>query len=147
MFPFKRSFIVLALGLMAPISAHATNFCVAVNGGFGNGGTSYIAPVFTLPTKNKCVPWSGFTKTAATVIAISTGTGCLSSSGKVLTLSIFNTDPPFFGPGTAVSDQIQLCPTGVTGCPVSGQDFGNFSGSAVEQTCTASLLRLPDTHD
>ena len=65
----------------------ASNFCVAVNGGFGSGGTSYIAPAFTLPAKNNCAAWSGFTKTASTVIAISTGTGCLASDGRVLTLS------------------------------------------------------------
>ena len=120
---------------------------MAVNGGFGKGGTSYIAPTFALPAANHCAPWSGFTKTASTVIAISNGTGCLSKSGKVLTLSIFNTDPPFFGAGSAVSDQVQLCPTGITGCPISGQDQGNFGGSAAQQTCTAALLTLPDTHD
>src|SRR5215469_17373590 len=125
----------------------ASNFCVAVNGGFGSGGTSYIAPAFTLPAKNNCSAWSGFTKTASTVIAISNGTGCLASDGRVLTLSIFNTDPEFFGAGRAVSDQIQLCPKGVTGCPITGQDLGNFHGSAVQQICTARLLTLPQTHD
>ena len=126
----------------------ASNFCVAVNGGFGSGGTSYIAPAFTLPAKNNCAAWSGFTKTATTVIAISTGTGCLASDGRVLTLSIFNTDPTFFGEGKVVADQIQLCPKGVTGCPITGQDVGNFGpGLAVQQPCTASLLALPPTHD
>ena len=52
MFRFKTPIIVLALGLTAPIYAYAANFCVAVNGGFGSGGTSYIAPVFTVPAKN-----------------------------------------------------------------------------------------------
>ena len=66
----------------------------------------------------------------------------------MLTLSIFNTDPQFFGEGKAVADQIQLCPKGVTGCPITGQDVGNFGpGLAVQQTCTASLLTLPPTHD
>jgi hypothetical protein len=139
--------IVLALGLIAPVAGHATNFCVAVGGGFGNGGTSYIAPIFKLPAQNHCAPWSGFTKTASTVIAIANGTGCLAAGGKVLTLSIFNTDPEFFGAGASVSDQIQLCPTAVTGCPISGQDVGNFSGTAAQQTCTSTLLNLPATHD
>ena len=147
MFRFKIPFMVLALGLIAPACAYAANFCVAVNGGFGSGGTSYIAPAFALPAKNNCAAWSGFTKTASTVIAIATGTGCLASDGKVLTLSIFNTDPEFFGAGESVSDQIQLCPKGVAGCPITGQDFGNFGGSAAEQTCTARLLKLPPTHD
>jgi hypothetical protein len=138
---------VVLSGAALAQNAVASNFCVAVNGGFGSGGTSYIAPAFTLPAKNNCAAWSGFTKTATTVIAISTGTGCLASDGKVLTLSIFNTDPEFFGEGKAVSDQIQLCPKGVTGCPITGQDLGNFAGLAVQQACTASLLTLPPTHD
>ena len=147
MFRFKTPFVLLALGLIAPIYAYAANFCVAVNGGFGNGGTSYIAPAFTMPAKNNCAAWSGFTKTAASVIAISTGTGCLASDGRVLTLSIFNTDLEFFGAGVAVLDQIELCPKGVTGCPITGEDIGNFTGPAVQQTCTASLLTLPPTHN
>ena len=147
MFRFKTPFMVLALGLIAPICAYAANLCVAVNGGFGRGGTSYIAPAFTMPAKNNCAAWSGFTKTAASVIAISTGTGCLASDGRVLTLSIFNTDLEFFGAGVAVLDQIELCPKGVTGCPITGEDIGNFTGPAVQQTCTASLLTLPPTHD
>jgi hypothetical protein len=145
MYRFKTLFMVLPLGVIAPICAYAANFCVAVSGGFGGGGTSYIAPAFTLPAKNNCVAWSGFTKT--TVIAISTGTGCLANDGKVLTVSIFNTDPEFLGAGKAVSDQIQLCPKGVTGCAITEQDRGNFAGPAVQQTCTAKLLKLPPTHD
>ena len=142
------SVATVSLGVVLSGAALAQNFCVAVNGGFGSGGTSYIAPAFTLPAKNNCAAWSGFTKTATTVIAISTGTGCLASDGRVLTLSIFNTDPGFFGGGKAVADQIQLCPKGVTGCPITGQDVGNFGpGLAVEQPCTASLLALPPTHD
>ena len=141
------SVATVSLGVVLSGAALAQNFCVAVNGGFGSGGTSYIAPVFTVPAKNNCAAWSGFTKTATTVIAISTGTGCLASDGRVLTLSIFNTDPGFFGGGKAVADQIQLCPKGVTGCPITGQDLGNFAGPAVQQTCTAGLLTLPPTHD
>jgi hypothetical protein len=147
MFRFKTPYLFLVLGLIAPVCTYAATFCVAVSGGFGGGGTSYIGPNFTLPAANHCAQWSGFTKTASTVVAISTGTGCLANGGKVLTLSIFNTDPPFFGTGESVSDQIQLCPTGVTRCPITGQDLGNFTGSAKEQTCTSSLLTLPQTHD
>ena len=147
MFRFKTPYIFLALGLIAPIPTYAANLCVAVGGGFGSGGTSFIAPTFKLPAKNKCLAWAGFTKTASTVVAISSGTGCVSSDGKVLTLSITSTDPAFFGPGNSVSDHITLCPTGITGCPVSGQDVGNFGGSAAQQTCSTSLLTLPPTHD
>lgn len=143
----KSSHVFLVLGLIVPFCTYAGNFCVASNGGFGHGGTSYIAPNFTLPGLSQCVPWSGFTKTASTVILFSTGVACRASGGKTLTLSIFNTDPAFLGPGVSASDQIVLCPTGTISCPVSGQDQGEFGGSAHEQTCTVTLLTLPGTHD
>jgi hypothetical protein len=146
MFRFRTVHIFVALGLIAPTCIYAANFCVAVNGGFGNGGTSYVAPNFTLPAGRHCVPWSGFTKTASTVIAISTGTACLSGNSKVLTLSIFNADPDSFGAGMSVSDYVELCPEGVSGCPITGRDQGNFAGSAAEETCTNTLLQLPVTH-
>jgi hypothetical protein len=133
--------------LAVPASAYAGNFCVAVNGGFGGGGTTYVGPGFTLPAKNQCAPWAGFTKTACTVIAQATGSGCVSNSGKVLTLTIFNTDPDFFGDGKFASDHIELCPTGVMGCPFTSQDHGYFEGLAEETTCTAALLLLPQSHD
>src|SRR5579859_3134918 len=112
--------IPAVLGLMAPLGTYATNFCVAVNGGFGSGGTSYIAPTFTLPAADKCKSWTGFTKTASSVILFSTGVACMAAGDKVLTLSITNTDPAFVGANAAAFDQIVLCPTGTTGCPVSG---------------------------
>jgi len=143
----KTHHLFLALGLIAPLGAYSANFCVATNGGFGSGGTSYIAPVFTLPTANHCNQWSGFTKTASTVVLFSQGVACLAAGGKVLTLSISNTDPSFLGAGVQASDQIVLCPTGTIACPVSGQDQGEFGGTAAEQTCTTALLHLPATHD
>lgn len=137
----------LMLGLSVSLPAFASNFCVAVNKGFGHGGTSYVGPSFALPAANNCKPWAGFTKTAGSVIATATGTGCLSSDGKVLTLSILDSDPQFFGSGVSPVDYIQLCPKGVTGCTISGNDQGEFNGPAAEQTCTATLLKLPATHD
>ena len=147
MLRFHALRLYLVLGLIAPMPAFAANFCVAVNGGFGNGGTSYVAPDFALPVSGLCKPWSGFTKTGASVITTASGTGCVSSNGKVLTLSIFNTDPAYFSPGEAVSDHVQICPKGIAKCPVPGQDQGYFGGPAAEQACTAALLRLPAVHD
>jgi hypothetical protein len=144
---FKAPCATLALALIAPIPSQAANFCIAVGGGFGKGGTSFIAPSFTVPAKNACAAWSGFTKTGSTVVGIANGTGCMSSNGKVLQFSIFNTDPSFFGANTAVSDQIVLCPTGTSSCPVTGEDTGYFSGGAAQQTCSTSLLTLPQSHD
>ena len=147
MFRLKTSHLILAVSLLSPIPSFAADYCVAVNAGFGKGGTSFVGPGFSLPAPNGCAPWAGFTKTATTVIATATGTGCLSSNGKVLTLSIFNTDPAFFGANVTGSDSIQLCPKGVKSCPISGNDQGYFAGSAEEQTCTLALLKLPASHD
>lgn len=147
MLHFKTPYLALCLGFITPVSAFASNFCVAVDGGFGNGGTSFIGTGFAMPDPNACKPWMGFTKTGATVIGTASGTGCLSNSGQVLTLSIFNTDPANFGTGKAVVDQIRLCPNSVADCPITGNDQGNFSGSAVQQTCTNALLKLPVDHD
>ena len=153
MFRFKTLFMVLALGLITPIGAYAATFCIAVNGGFGHGGYTFIAPNLTLPTANQCAAWSGYTKTASTVILISNGTVCRSNSGKVLDLSIFSTDPDFFGIGAQqyAWDSIEMCPTGVTGCPFTSQDTSSNNalggGIAEEVTCTAGLLLLPQTHD
>lgn len=143
-----RAVSALAVAALAwPMAVQAANFCVAVSDGFGNGGTSFIAPSFTLPAKNHCAPWAGFTKTASTVVLTASGAGCVASDGKVLTLTLAGTDTPFLGAGAQAIDQIQLCATGVTGCPVQGQDQGFFSGPAAEQNCTAGLLTLPPTHD
>ena len=93
---FRKSHLIVALGLVVSAPTYAACYGIAVNGGFGNsGGTSFIAPKFAPPKAGKCKSWVGFTKTATTVVATATGTGCHSSDGRVLTFSIFNTDPPF----------------------------------------------------
>jgi hypothetical protein len=149
MIPIKPSHVMLVLGLIAPLSSNAANFCIATNGGFGNGGSSFVGIGFVLPAAGLCVPWSGFTKTASTVIAISTGTGCRSTDGKVLELTISSTDPAFLGSGVIGSDHIKFCPGGAATCPFGGgSGSGTFSnGSAVRQVCTTSLVRLPALHD
>jgi hypothetical protein len=147
MLHFKTPSLFLAAGLIASGPAFAANFCIAVDGGFGNGGTSFVGPSFAVPAAGNCKPWAGFTKTEATVIAFASGSGCLSNNGKVLTFSMIDTDPANFGTGKAVADQIVLCPTAVADCPISGNDQGNFSGAAAEETCTNALLKLPVAHD
>ena len=148
MIKFKTSHLFLLLGLIAPVCSFAANYCIKVNGGFGNGGTSFVGKGFAVPTPGNCKPWSGFTKTASTVIAMSTGSGCRSSDGKVLTLTVFSTDPPWFGSGQFGTDHIRLCPAGVTGCPIgAGTDVGSFGGPAAPQSCTTQLLSLPALHD
>ena len=122
-------------------------FCVATAGGFGAGGTTFVGPGFAVPAVGNCTPWSGFTKTASTVILTTSGAACLSSDGKTLTLSVSSADPDFLGAGSIASDYIQLTRTGTTGSFNSGSDQGEFSGSADQITCTSSLLQLPGTHD
>jgi hypothetical protein len=144
----KKELSVSLLAMTAFISpASAGNFCIHVNG--NNVNYTYVAPGFTLPAPNQCAPWSGFTKVGSASILISNGAGCLSNSGRVLNLSIFSTDTYYFGTGAAVWDSIVMCPTGVTSCPIGGgQDISNsvLGGTAVEVTCTAELLKLPEIH-
>jgi hypothetical protein len=122
------------------------SFCIATAGGFGSGGTTFVEPGFTVPAANKCTQWSGFTKTASTVILNTSGAACLSSTGKTLTVSVSSADPEFFGTNPE-SDYIQLTRGSSTGSFTGGNDQGAFSGSADQITCTSSLLSLPDTHD
>jgi hypothetical protein len=148
MFHFKTSQLLVLIGLIAPMYSTAANYCIAVSGGFGNGGTSFVAKGFSVPAAGNCIPWSGFLKTSSNVIATSSGVGCLSSDGKVLQVSVFSSDPSFFGSSTFAADQIRLCPAGTTGCPIGGgQDVGTFMGGAKPQNCTSKLLNLPAIHN
>ena len=130
------------------------DFCVAISGGFGSGGTTFVGKEFISPTKGTCKPWAGIVKTASTVVGTSTGSACLSDDGKLLTITLHTTDPPFFGSGTSgtssVTDHIELCPLASTaGCPAaSGQfDQGFFSGPAAQVTCTTAVTSIPSSHD
>lgn len=149
MIRFKSSHLMLILGLTAPLCSNAADYCIAVNNGFGQGGTSFIGKGFTLPTAGRCLPWSGFVKTATSVIAISTGTGCRSTDGKVVEFTISSTDPEYLGSGVIGSDHIRFCPGGTSTCPFgAGNAVGAFSnGPANAQTCTSTLYKLPSTHD
>jgi hypothetical protein len=149
MIRFKPSLLMLMLGLTAPLCGNAADYCIKTNGGFGNGGASFIGKNFTLPTAGQCVPWSGFTKAFNSVIAISAGTACRSTDGKSLELTISSTDPAFLGSGVVGSDHIKFCPGGAATCPYGGGTAtGTFgSGSASKQNCTTALVNLPAIHD
>ena len=122
------------------------SFCIATAGGFGSGGTTFVAPAFAVPAKNNCTTWSGFTKTASTVILNTSGAACLSTTGKTLTLNVSSMDPDFLGTNPA-ADYIQLTRASATGTFTGGTDQGEFSGGADQIACTSSLLSLPDVHD
>lgn len=123
--------------------------CIAVNGGFGNSGYSgstFVARNFTMPDASKCNPWTGYTKTSATVIFTTSGTACLSSDSNALTVSVTSADPDFLGVGKFAADYIQMSRTSATD-PFSGQDIGYLAGSAEPVRCTDDLLTLPAYHD
>jgi len=149
MFRFKRPHLFLLLGLIAPIySFAASNYCIAVGGGFGNGGATFVGTGFAVPAAGSCAQWSGFTKAFSSVILNTSGSGCLSSDGTVLTVSVSSADPSFLGTGQLQSDYILLCPAGVNPCPIgSGRDVGVMGGAAKAVTCPTSLLQLPAVHD
>jgi hypothetical protein len=145
---FNRLATITGLAALVAAPVYATPYCIAVSGGFGNGGTSFVARSFTQPAVSSCTAWTGYTKTASTVILITSGTACLSSNGQVLTVSVSSADPSFLGAGNLVSDYIQLCPEGAAHCPIGhGSDVGYFSGTANSETCTSALSELPATHD
>jgi hypothetical protein len=64
----------------------------------------------------------------------------------VLTVSVLNADPSFFGTGQVRADYIRLSRP-ATNQKFNGQDSGFFGGNATPVTCTSTLLHLPDTHD
>lgn len=126
------------------------DFCIAVNGGFGSGGTTFVGKGFTAPFKGQCKSWSGIMRTASTVVGTSTGAACLSNDGKLLTVTLQTTAPEFLGIGMTATDHIELCPAAATlGCPAhAGQsDQGTFGGPAAQIACPAAVVGIPSEHD
>jgi len=146
---FKKSHLaVVVLGALAPLSSYAANYCIAVGGGFGSGGETFVGTGFVVPAAGTCSQWSGFTKGFSSVVLLTHGSGCLSSDGKVLQFSLSSADPSFYGSGVVVNDVIRMCPAGTKSCPIGGGvDIGNFGGSAAPVTCSSSVLSLPAIHD
>src|SRR5215207_2078925 len=122
------------------------DFCVAVNGGFGSGGTTFVGKGFIAPANGRCNSWAGIMRTTTTVVGTSTGAACMSNDGKLLTLTLQTTAPEFLGIGTTATDHIELCPAAATlGCPAhAGQsDRGTFGGPAAQVTCSAAVGTIP----
>jgi hypothetical protein len=145
MFSLKTSHLLLLLGLIAPVQGFAeSHYCIAVDGGFGHGGTTFIGLGFSVPSEGNCTPWSGFTKTASSVILTTNGTGCLSSDGKALTVAVFSADPAYFAQPQA--DYISMTRADSKE-PFKGEDTGELGGTADPVSCSSSLLHLPSSHD
>ena len=89
--------------LIVPVHGFAAEapYCIAVN-----GGTTFVARNFTQPDASKCSPWTGYTKTASTVILTTSGTSCLSSDSTALTVSVSSAAPSYLGAGQLVADYI-----------------------------------------
>jgi hypothetical protein len=148
-----QSSLTVLLAVLAPVHSFAATaapapYCIAVNGGFGSGsgGSTFVARNFSMPAASTCTPWTGYTKTSATVIFTTSGTACLSSDSKALTVSVSSADPDFLGAGVQAADYIKMSRTTATG-PFSGQDVGYLTGSAEQTSCTKGLLSLPAYHD
>jgi len=77
--PFSRS-IVFALGLLIVTTsvAQATDLCVVTN-----GALTFVGKKFTIPPKNQCKPFNGFSTDSE---YFSSGMGCTSADGKFLHL-------------------------------------------------------------
>ena len=152
MFRFKAAYLLVLLGVVAPMQSFAAApaeapYCIATSGGFGNGGSTFVARNFSMPEANKCSPWTGYTKTSATVIFTTSGVACLSGDSTALTVSVSSADPDYFGGGGALGvDYIQLARAASTE-PFNGQDSGYFTGTADPVSCTSDLLTLPSHHD
>jgi hypothetical protein len=142
------------LSLLRPINSFAATaaeapYCIAVNGGFGNSGYSgstFVARNFSMPGASKCTPWTGYTKTSASVIFTTSGTACLSGDSTALTVSISSADPDFLGVGAQAADYIKMSRTSATD-QFSGSDIGYLMGAAEQTSCTSDLLTLPAIHD
>jgi hypothetical protein len=145
-----KSLLVLSLAMLLPACGYASSFCIATNGGFGpHFGTTFIEPSFAIPSAGKCASWTGFTKTASTVVLMSYGLACLSSGGKGLTVAVSSQDPSYLGtnPSGGTTDYITFIRTATTVPFKSGEDMGLFGGDAAIVTCTSTLLSLSSTHD
>jgi hypothetical protein len=147
---------VATAGLIGSVYADPAPYCIAVNGGFGSGGTTFVARQFEVPGPNKCTPWAGYTKTSGTVVLTTSGTACLSDDGNVMTVGVSSVNPNWTA-GAYAPDYIQFCPQGTTctsadlsveNTPLAGNgiDLGFSAGSAAQISCTKSLLDLPASH-
>ena len=116
-----------------------------MGGGFGSGGSTFVARNFSFPEANKCTPWAGYTKTSDTVIFTTTGTACLSGDSTALTVSVSSADPDYLGVSKLAVDYIGMTRTSVTD-PFSGEDQGYLAGGAATISCTDDLLSLPSFH-
>jgi hypothetical protein len=142
----------------ANIANNPQDYCINVNGGWNPnnpGGVTFVAKNFVYPPKGACRSWTGIVRASISVVGTTTGTACLSDDGKRFTAALRTSAVDWAGVD-AVSDTIDLCPTGT--CPpktgggtISERDLGYFSGGmegpAAHVSCTAAMTSIPSEHD
>ena len=130
---FKSAVTILGasvFALMLPGLSAANDMCLTIN------SSTYVlvGKGFIVPPKGKCRPWTGLTAQSNTN-SPSSGTGCTSSDGSHLNLTITTSFPDF---GLFFLDSVTLSLPSRTGTDVNislggGDSSGTFSAVAV--TC------------
>ena len=114
-FRFKKAHLLLALGLLVPLQSFAASeapYCIAVNGGYGNGGTTFVARNFSLPAPANARPGRATPRPLTRSSITTGGTSCLSSDNKALTVSVTSQDPWYLGGGHPRSGLHPAIPAG-----------------------------------
>lgn len=76
----------LAILFVLPPSCFAKDYCMEI------GGSDFVGRGFTIPAKNTCKSWVGFTFESEGN-SPSSGTGCTSSDGSTFNLTITTSEP------------------------------------------------------
>src|SRR5271167_2678674 len=118
-----------AILILAPGVAGAKNYCI---GGFPNITYILVGQGFTVPAKGACKTWTGFTP-QLNLNSPSQGTGCTSSDGSHLSLTLTTSFPE--SAGFIEIDSITLSLPAQTGgtnsITISGGTITPFSGSTI----------------
>jgi hypothetical protein len=130
-----------AILVFAPGVAGAKNYCIS---GFPNGTFVLVGVGFTVPSKGTCKTWTGLT-TQNDLNSPSAGTGCTSSNGTELSLTITTSVPQ--NAGHIEIDSITLSlPKQTGGTNSTNIKTGvvtSFSGSGITGGACTSSLTIP----
>jgi hypothetical protein len=133
---------VATILLLAPGLASAKNFCIS---GFPNPSYIMLGQGFTVPKKGKCKVWIGFVEEP---LIASTGTGCTSTDGTELMLSITSSTSTGFSevdgialslPSLSGSDDAQVTESStITSALLTGISGAVCGNTAVPSVATSS---------
>jgi hypothetical protein len=132
-----------AILVFAPGVAGAKNYCI---GGFANSTYILVGIGFTLPAKGTCKTWTGLT-TQNDFNSPSAGTGCTSSDGTELSLTITTSVPQNAGhieiDSITLSLPKQIGDTNSTN--IKGGVVTSFFGSGITGGPCTATLKIPAT--